>query len=113
MKSSLVSLKKNEDFKSLLSGKKVSNKYSTIFFKRLSNKDTNKLNLSIVTKKKIGNAVIRNKIKRRLRNIMNDIYKQIKINLKFSYLIIARQNVSSEKYQDIKAQIFKDFAKIR
>ena len=39
MKSSLVSLKKNEDFKSLLSGKKVSNKYSTIFFKRLSNKE--------------------------------------------------------------------------
>ena len=113
MKSSLVSLKKNEDFKSLLSGKKVSNKYSTIFFKRLSNKDTNKLNLSIVTKKKIGNAVIRNKIKRRLRNIMNDIYKQIKINLKFSYLIIARQNVSREKYQDIKTQIFKDFERIR
>ena len=113
MKSSLVSLKKNEDFKSLLSGKKVSNKYSTIFFKRLSNKDTNKLNLSIVTKKKIGNAVIRNKIKRRLRNIMNDIYKQIKINLNFSYLIIARKNVSSEKYQDIKTQIFKDFARIR
>tara|TARA_Y100001935_G_scaffold241327_1_gene230677 strand:- start:683 stop:1024 length:342 start_codon:yes stop_codon:yes gene_type:complete len=113
MKSSLVSLKKNEDFKSLLSGKKVSNKYSTIFFKRLSNKDTNKLNLSIVTKKKIGNAVIRNKIKRRLRNIMNDIYKQIKINLNFSYLIIARQNVSKEKYQDIKTQIFKDFERIR
>jgi ribonuclease P protein component len=113
MKSSLVSLKKNEDFKSLLSGKKVSNKYSTIFFKRLSNKDTNKLNLSIVTKKKIGNAVIRNKIKRRLKNIMNDIYKQIKINLNFSYLIIARKNVSSEKYQDIKTQIFKDFARIR
>ena len=113
MKSSLVSLKKNEDFKSLLSGKKVSNKYSTIFFKRLSNKDTKKLNLSIVTKKKIGNAVIRNKIKRRLRNIMNDIYKQIKINLKFSYLIIARQNVSREKYQDIKTQIFKDFERIK
>ena len=113
MKSSLVSLKKNEDFKSLLSGKKVSNKYSTIFFKRLSNKDTKKLNLSIVTKKKIGNAVIRNKIKRRLRNIMNDIYKQIKINLNFSYLIIARKNVSSEKYQDIKTQIFKDFERIR
>ncbi len=100
MKSSLVSLKKNEDFKSLLSGKKV-------------NKDTKKLNLSIVTKKKIGNAVIRNKIKRRLRNIMNDIYKQIKINLNFSYLIIARQNVSKEKYQDVKTQIFKDFERIR
>ena len=113
MKSSLVSLNKNEDFKSLLSGKKISNKYSTIFFKKLSNKDTKKLNLSIVTKKKIGNAVIRNKIKRRLRNIMNDIYKQIKLNLDFSYLIIARQNVSKEKYNDIKNQVFEDFKKIK
>ena len=113
MKSSLVSLNKNEDFKSLLSGKKISNKYSTIFFKRLSNKNTKKLNLSIVTKKKIGNAVIRNKIKRRLRNIMNDIYKQIKLNLNFSYLIIAKQNVSKEKYNDIKNQVFEDFKKIK
>ena len=113
MKSSLVSLNKNEDFKSLLSGKKIANKYSTIFFKRLSNKDTKKLNLSIVTKKKIGNAVIRNKIKRRLRNIMNDMYKQIKLNLNFSYLIIARQNVSKEKYNDIRNQVFEDFKKIK
>ena len=113
MKSKIVSLSKNEDFKSILSGKKISNKYLTIFFKKLSDKDYKKLNISLVIKKKIGNAVKRNKIKRRLRNIMNDIYKQIKINLNFSYLIIARQNVSSEKYQDIKTQIFKDFARIR
>ena len=63
--------------------------------------------------KQNGNAIIRNKIKRRLRSIMNDIYKQIKINLNFSYLIIARQNVSKEKFQDIKTQIFKDFERIR
>ena len=44
---------------------------------------------------------------------MNDIYKQIKINLNFSYLIIARQNVSKEKYNNIKTQIFKDFERIR
>ena len=57
MKSKITSLSKNEDFKSILSGKKISNKYLTIFFKRLSNKDEKKLNISFVTKKKIGNAV--------------------------------------------------------
>lgn len=113
MKSSLVSLKKNEDFKSLLSGKKVSNKYSTIFFKRLSNKDTKKLNLSIVTKKKIGNAVIRNKIKRRLKNIMNLAIKKININYNYSYLLIAKKTVLEDEYNNIKQTIFTDFQRIK
>ena len=76
MKSKITSLSKNEDFKSILGGKKISNKYLTIFFKKLSNKDYKKLNISFVTKKKIGNAVKRNKIKRRLRNIINDAAKK-------------------------------------
>ena len=32
MKTKIVSLSKNEDFKNLLNGKKISNKYITIFF---------------------------------------------------------------------------------
>ena len=73
MKSKIVSLSKNEEFKSILGGKKISNKYLTIFFKKLSDKNNKKLNISFVAKKKIGNAVSRNKIKRRLKNIMNDV----------------------------------------
>jgi len=72
MKTKIVALKKNEDFKSLLKGKKISNKYFTIFFNKLLNKDNKNLNVSFVTKKKLGNAVKRNKIKRRLKNITND-----------------------------------------
>ena len=53
MKSKIVTLSKNEDFKSILGGKKISNKYLTIFFKKLSDKDSKKLNISIVTKKKL------------------------------------------------------------
>ena len=47
----LLSLKKNEDFKTLLKGRKISNKYLTIFFKNLSNKSNNYLNISFVTQK--------------------------------------------------------------
>ena len=83
MRSKLSSLSKNDDFKYLLNGKKISNKYLTIFFRRLTDKDNNKLNISFVTKKKIGNAVIRNKIKRRLRNIMNESVKKIKLNINY------------------------------
>ena len=58
MKTKISSLSKNEDFKSLLTGKKITNKYLTIFFKKLSGKNNKKLNISFVTQKKqIGNAV--------------------------------------------------------
>ena len=113
MKSKIVSLSKNEDFKSILGGKKISNKYLTIFFKKLSDKDSKKLNISIVTKKKIGNAVKRNKIKRRLRNIMNDAAKKIDLNLKYCYLLIAKISVLNEPYENIKQTLFSDFEKIK
>ena len=52
MKSKILALSKNEEFKSLLKQKKISNKYVTIFYGRLINKDKNNLNISFVTKKK-------------------------------------------------------------
>ena len=113
MKKKIVSLSKNEDFKSILSGKKIANKYLTIFFKKLSDKNTNKLNISFVAKKKIGNAVIRNRIKRRLRNIMNDALKTININLNYCYLLIAKISVLSDPYEKIKQTLFTDFEKIK
>ena len=113
MKSKINSLSKNEDFKSILGGKKISNKYLTIFFKKLSDKDYKKLNISFVTKKKIGNAVKRNKIKRRLRNIMNDAAKEIDLNLKYCYLLIAKISVLNEPYENIKQTLFNDFEKIK
>ena len=53
MKSKIVALSKNEEFKNLLKQKKFSNKYVTIFFGKLMNKDNKKLNISFVTKKKL------------------------------------------------------------
>ena len=113
MKSKITSLSKNEDFKSILNGEKISNKYLTIFFKKISNKNEKKLNISFVTKKKIGNAVRRNKIKRRLRNMMIDASKKINLNLKYCYLLIAKISVLNEPYENIKETLFSDFRKIK
>ena len=113
MKSKIVTLSNNEEFKSILSGKKISNKYLTIFFKRLSGKNNKKLNISFVTKKKIGNAVSRNKIKRRLKNIMNDAVKSININFNYSYLLIMRKSVLDDNYKIIREKVFQDFEKIK
>ena len=113
MKSKITSLSKNAEFKSLLNGKKISNRYSTIFFKKLSDKNSNRLNISFVAKKKLGNAVIRNKIKRRLRNIMNEAYKKIDINLNYSYLLVAKKIIFDDKYVNVKNNLLIDFKKIK
>jgi len=113
MKDKIVSLSKNEDFKSLLKGKKRSNKYFTIFFKKLVNKNSKSLNISFVIKKKLGNAVKRNKIKRRLKNMMNDAVKKISLNFNYSYLVIAKNTVLSDKYEIIKNTLFSELEKIK
>ena len=113
MKSKIVALSRNQDFKNLLKERKISNKYLTIFFGKLSNKNNKKLNISFVAKKKLGNAVNRNKIKRRLRNIMNEAVKEISLNLNYSYLVIAKITVLNNKYTIIKQTLFADFKKVR
>ena len=113
MKSKILALSKNEEFKNLLKKKKISNKYVTVFFGKLPNKDKNKLNISFVTKKKIGNAVKRNKIKRRLRNIINDAVKKITLKFNYSYLVIAKPTMLKNEYTNIKETIFSDLERIR
>ena len=53
MKSKILALSKNEEFKSLLKKKKISNKYVTIFFGKLPHKENKKLNISFSVKKKL------------------------------------------------------------
>ena len=113
MKSKIIALSKNQDFKNLLKGKKISNKYLTIYFGKLLNKDNKKLNISFVAKKKLGNAVNRNKIKRRLRNIINEAVKKISLNFNYSYLVIAKITMLNNKYAIIKETLFADFKRIK
>ena len=113
MKSKILALSKNEEFKNLLKQKKITNKYVSIFFGKLLNKDKTRQNISFVTKKKIGNAVKRNKIKRRLRNIMNEAVKKIEINFDYSFLVIAKSSMLNNEYKIIKETLFQDFAKIK
>ena len=113
MKTKILSLSKNEDFKSLLRGEKITNKYLTIFFKKISGKNNKKLNISFVTQKKIGNAVKRNKVKRRLKNIMNEALKKIELNMNYSYLLIAKKKIFDDEFQSIKETLFNDFRRIK
>ena len=113
MKSKILALSNNEEFKALLKKRKISNKYVTVYFGKLSNKNKSKLNISFVTKKKIGNAVKRNKIKRRLKNIVNDATKYINLKFDYSYLVIAKSTMLNKEYTIIKEALFRDLERIR
>ena len=113
MKSKIIALSKNEEFKFLLKQNKISNKYVSIFFGKLKNKYNKKINISFVTKKKLGNAVKRNKIKRRLRNIMNEAVNKISINYNYSFLVIAKSSMLNNDYKNIKETLFQDLGKIK
>ena len=113
MKSKIIALSKNEDFKNLLKQNKISNKYVTIYFGKIINKNKKRLNISFVAKRKIGNAVKRNKIKRRLRNIVNDAVKNIALKFDYSYLVIAKPTMLNNNYTTIKETLFKDFERIK
>ena len=113
MRSKIIALSKNEEFKELLKRKKINNKYVIIYYGKIVNKDNNKLNISFVTKKKIGNAVKRNKIKRRLRNIFNEAIKKISIKFEYSYLVISKPTMLNREFKNIKETLFQEFKRIK
>ena len=113
MKSKIIALSKNDEFKQLLKMKKVSNKYVTIFFGDLARKKNTNLNISFVTKRKLGNAVKRNQVKRRLRSIMTEAIKTISIKFNYSYLVIAKPTMLNSEFKDIKETLFQELKRIK
>jgi len=57
--------------------------------------------------------VRRNKIKRRLRNIVNEAVKKISIKFNYSYLVIAKSTMLNNEYKKIKETLFQDLEKIK
>ena len=86
-------IKKNDDFSLIINtGKKVKNDYYSIFYKESA---TNLYGISIPTK--TGKAVVRNKIKRQIKNIIDHNKKYIqKTNY---YVIIIKRNITELTYQ--------------
>ena len=112
------SLNQSKEFLKILKKKKLSTKYFTIYFDKDSvnlKKDFNKyLNISFVMKKNIGNAVTRNKIKRKLKYAVQKILRENKlINLNYTYVIFGKNNVYKDKFADVLDEVNETFKKIK
>ena len=112
------SLNQSKDFLKILKKKKFHTKYFTIYFDKNSiilKKNFNKyLNISFVMKKNIGNAVIRNKIKRKLKSAVQKILIEKKpIDLNYTYIIFGKNNVYKDKFSLILNEVGNTFKKIK
>lgn len=104
-------LKKNYEFKQIfLNGKYYSGQFIEIFVVK-KNQQYNKLGIAI--NKKSGNSVIRNKIKRLLR----ENYRLLESNIKTGYnlIILWKKNIEGGKatFYNIKEDILNVFEKAR
>ena len=110
----LKNLKSDFQFKRLLSQKKIHTDYFSVYFgKNFTKENNNKLNISFIMKKKVGNSVVRNKIKRRLRSVIQKNLKSKKfIDINYSYIIFGKSKVFTEKYSTFSDELDKTFSKI-
>ena len=108
------SLNRNKDFLKILKKKKLNTKYYTIYFDKNSKNLSKYLNVSFVVKKKIGNAVTRNRIRRKLKYAIQKISKESKlIDLNYTYVIFGKNNVYKDKFADVLYEVNETFKKIK
>lgn len=83
-------------------GKRNANKYFVICSVK---KDESNNNFGIAVGKKVGNAVVRNKLKRQLRNIIDNNYKLFP---KFhNYIIICKKEVLNISFKEMEVELVK------
>ena len=110
----LESLKKNDHFRLALKEKKIHSDFFSIFAAKnfISSNNKNLLHISFVMKKKIGNAVKRNKIRRKLKAIVHKLLK-IKgaINSNYTYIVFGKSKAYEKDHKILFPAMQKVFKK--
>ena len=112
----LESLKKSYQFKKILKEKKIYTEFFSIFAAKNFHKPKYKKDLliSFVMKKKIGNAVKRNKIRRKLKAIVQILLKKRgAISNDYTYIVFGKSNAYMQKQSTLMPLMEKTFNKIK
>ena len=108
------SLNRSKDFLKILKKKKLNTKYFTVYFDRNLKNFNKYLNISFVMKKNLGNAVMRNKIKRKLKSAVLKISREKQlIDLNYTYVIFGKNNVYKDKFALVLNEVNETFKKIK
>ncbi|MEC7150704.1 MAG: ribonuclease P protein component [Pseudomonadota bacterium] len=112
----LESLKKSNQFKKVLKEKKIHTDYFSIFAAKnfFKPKYKSDLLISFVMKKKIGNAVKRNKIRRKLKaNVQKLLKKKGAINRDYTYIVFGKSNAYAQKQDVLLPLMEKSFSNLK
>ena len=108
------SLNHSKDFLKIIKKKKLNTKYFTIYFDKNLVELNKYLNISFVMKKNVGNAVIRNKIKRKLKYAVQKAFRKKRIiDLNYTYVIFGKNNVYKDKFENVLNEVNETFKKIK
>ena len=107
----LITIKKRSEF---IKSNKFSKKIHTSNFiiQKIQTKTTDKVpHFGFTITKKIGSAIVRNKIKRRLKSIIKELlkYKDEYFDLKFNYILICKKEIVRVSYHDLKNELIDKF----
>ena len=107
----LITIKKRSEFiRSNKSSKKI---FTTNFIiqKLVSNKNDNISHFGFTIRKKIGSAIVRNKIKRRLKSIIRKLLKckDKYFDLRFNYILICKKEIVKVSYNDLENELMDTF----
>ncbi len=86
-------VRKNEDFSKIIAKKNSLSNQCFIIYKSQNTIDHGRVGLSV--SKKLGNAVVRNKIKRQVRMMVQEVFD---FNQSYDYIIIVRKNFLKYDY---------------
>ena len=112
----LESLKKSNQFRKVLKEKKIHTEYFSIFAAKNFFKPKYKSNIliSFVMKKKIGNAVKRNKIRRKLKaNVQKLLKKKGAINRDYTYIVFGKSNAYAQKQNVLLPLMERSFSELK
>ena len=107
----LITIKKRYGF---IKSNKFSKKIHTPNFiiQILKSDEVNKVpHFGITITKKIGSAIMRNKIKRRLKSIIRELlkYKDKYFDLSFNYILICKKEIVKVSYDDLENELMDKF----
>lgn len=97
-------VKSEKDFQRVFQeGNSKANRQFVIY--KLPKEEQQHFRVGISVGKKIGNAVIRNQVKRRIRHALMELDKEYSIEKEFDFIVIARNPVRNMSFQEIKSSL--------
>ncbi|ERJ12540.1 ribonuclease P protein component [Haloplasma contractile] len=95
-------IKKNYDISYIIKKKNsVANKYFVMY--KLQNKQTEHFRIAVSVSKKIGNAVVRNRLKRQIKSVIYN--NRFHINKNYDILIIARKGIEDLEFSKLQESL--------